>query len=355
MTNPLSHLTSDIRDGNPYAGETISRGIEYDRFEASTHYINGSVFSHPYRAGSRALVQRVQPMPVISGKEWADFGCGTGISTLELAVQHPTFMITAIDASPGMLELAQHKFHKPFAESSSLGELRNVKDTALKKYLQEFRKESESYHVNVRFMLGDLRNHSFISDESLSGAVAYQFVHWMDKEEGGLLKFFKDLHRMLKPGATLAWSTAAHWLGNYGYDKDVYPRGERWFHDNAFKYHFLDELAKRVPFTANYQPIKPPHTFNSVRDITAQAGLVTEKAGMFYHDYDLGVFMTNHIPGIARDIITKGMTADKPMPEEEQQRIINECLQACVVNPKAMGDTQRKIQFVPMFTTTKQS
>ncbi len=344
-----SQFTGNVQTGNPYKGD-INRGIDYDLFEANTHYLDrdGKVpfLSHPYRAGNRAMMKHLEAR---IGQRVLDTGSGTGISTLELAAQNQGIIIQGIEISEGMCNIARFKFgHNDWKEVHESIENRAginpPKDyQALLNYWKEFRNEAAPHKERVNFINGDLKNLDQFPNEAFDHATGYCVPHWMGKGDE-LVKFFTDISRILKPKGTYVWATAAHW-----FDDGSYPRRERWFLFNEFIQGYLEEARKisGKQFDA-YAPPTPQHDMESISEITSKAGMRTEKAGMFYHDYDLQTIMMNHCAGIARDKL------QNKLPAADIERVIIEARAQTVKNPAAMSDTQHKIQFVPIFRTTKQ-
>lgn len=321
---------------NPYRGD-IGKGVDYDRFEATTPFIesgaNHALLSTIYRAGAHRLVKHLDTVPK---NRIADIGCGTGIATLELLLNHHGIEALGIEISDGMRYVAEYKFGK-----NDGAELPATVDAATRAYWENFRDLAATFS-NVSFQQGDMRKLP-LADSALDGAVANQVIHWMN-DDADIGKAFGEVHRVLRPGASFVWNTASHF-----YNHARFPSAEYAFTNNdVFKY-FVDELRTRSKKDLVHAPNVVRHNFDTLSAIAAKQGFSTLNVGTFLHDFDLRTLLTNHIPRIGYALLdTKGVSP------EEAQRLVNESLAALVTNPQALADTKRRYAIVPILKSTKQ-
>lgn len=107
----------------------------------------------------------------LSGDESViDAGCGTGLVTAALAARVPRGRLTAVDASPAMLEAARETLSAEIAAG------------------------------RVRLLLGDLLHLSSVVDAASADVVfSTATFHWIDDHA----RLFREVHACLKPGGRL--------------------------------------------------------------------------------------------------------------------------------------------------------
>lgn len=328
-------FTGDPSKGNPYEGDR-GTGIQYDSYEANNLLVdtpNGNPQIVPtYRLLTRRLIGYLQAK---EGQRVLDLGSGTGISTLEALTQNPGILVTGVEKSQGMLEVAKYKFHK--TDGREL--LAFVKDTKLLEYWRKFRDESARFEHYVQFINGDIQDMGFLGDWKADHAIGNQIMHWTD-----LTRAFTSLRRVLKDKGTLVWNTASHF-----YDDEEFPSAEYGFRYNDFLKYVLDELAsKSGTEVGDYHNLSvPKHNLETIRDTTKKAGFDTKKVGLHLNPLDFQTFIQKHVPQFARQLVKSKWS------EEELTARIDEAIAKTINNPAAFQDTRHKYDIIPIFRSIK--
>jgi len=323
----------DVSQGNPYED-----GIDYDRQECSVwlplldQVGDGPSVSTIYHGVAKRLVRNVKAEP---GQSFLDVGCGTGISTLELLLQHPEIFVLGLDESFGMLNVARYKFHK-ITGGGLLAATDG--DKGLLSYWQGFRGDSLLYGDHAEFYLGRLEDIDFLPGDSLDGAIANQSLHWIDLEIA-----FGKLGELLKEGGKLTWNTASHF-----YDDSEFPSSEFAFRYNNFFRFVLDELSGRGIELKDYRNLaRPTHSFDSIREISLKHGFETDQVAIHLIRKDLQIFIDQYVrPLIGQLIVSE-------VEPEELERITQEAIAKAVNSPQALRDKQHKYEINPIFVSTK--
>jgi ubiquinone/menaquinone biosynthesis C-methylase UbiE len=231
-------FTGDSSKGNPYQGD-IKKGIAYDAYEAESNIIEQKrdypQILKPYQAVVQRLIKGFSATPyfsVINGDIVLDVGSGTGISTLELLSQYHGITVLGLELSPGMLEVANYKFHKNNGKKL----LSHVTNQRLLDYWNEFREKSEKYKNQVNFILGDIQTTHEIALESIDCVIANQVLHWTD-----LSVSFRQFDRFLETNGQVLWNTASHF-----YNDSKFPSEKYGFRYNDFLGFVMDEVAKKA-------------------------------------------------------------------------------------------------------------
>jgi len=330
----MSNLKDAVFSGSVSQGNPHQDGIAYDTYEANFNVIeqdgNHSLILTPYRAEAKKLIKHLFAE---KDQRILDLGSGTGISTLELLSQNPEVYALGVEVSEGMLQIARYKFHQVNGDEL----LKQVDDSKLLRYWQDFRTESERYKDQVEFILGDFQEIDDIEPESIDGAIGNQFMHWTD-----LSKSFKQLYRFLKRDRHVVWNSASHF-----YDDSKFPSSEYGFRYNDFLRFILDEVGKRVR-VRDYKTLSiPEHNLDSIKTITSEQGFETEQVATYLLPVDLQVFIKNHVPAFVRNLIIPKMS------KNEIKDITQEAIANAINNPKALEDTQHKYEIIPIFKSTK--
>ncbi|MFP4400485.1 MAG: class I SAM-dependent methyltransferase [Candidatus Woesearchaeota archaeon] len=324
---------------NPYDGDLI-KGIEYDSYESRYLDLDSSNgFTKPttgYRKIAKSLAEKLVLEP---DSQIVDLGCGTGISTLEVALHNPDSEILAIDLSIGMLTIARYKFHKIEQNNSTKIDKASAHEINLADYWHQFREESYPCKNNITFVNMNFLSGDF-SPEPLDGIYANQVLHWNPLDET-----FQKLGTLLKDKSSIVWNTASHF-----YDDETFPSAEFGFRYNDFFGFFLDNLSKRINIIKDYRNnSRPSQNTESVKRISSENGFDTEQVGLDLTYSDLSMVLKYQIPNLVKEV-----TDIEKLAETEQRRFINEAIQKTTINPKALSDTKHKYDIVPIFKSTKQ-
>ena len=284
------------------------------------------------RLNSRRVIIRSSLLP---GQTALNLGSGTGISTLELFSQKLPASVIDIESSDGMLLVAKYKFHQDGGKSF----LKSVNNKKLLRYWRWFRTESIKYKNLVTFIQDDFQTINSLKPESVDGAVAVQFMHWTN-----IVKSFAQLKKCLKIGGEIVWDSASHFFN----DKK-FPAAKYGFRYNDFLAYVLEEVCSKGKWQAkDYRTLsKPPHSIDTIKEITASQGLETTHLATYLNPVDFLVFAQNHVPVFVQQLIIS-----KTDPEELEKRI-REAIGKAVVNPKALKDTEHKYDIVPVFKSVK--
>jgi SAM-dependent methyltransferase len=312
----------------------LDSAIEYDSYEAHTPMIEqnerGSRLTTNYRHVARLLVSH---FPAALGDRVLDLGSGTGISTLELLCQHPSLSVVGVEMAKGPYKLAKFKFHKIAGRR-----FRHEKDPALQAYWDAFRKESERFSDQIRFVnrdfLDDKISTSRMFRQKFDGAIGNQFVHNTYEYQ-----CFKQLKEVLKPGAHFVWNTASH----YCYDGKI-PPAEHSFRYNEFLKYVLDEVNKTMQTKDMCEQPKTHYSIGWIKRMTWEFGFATSHLATYLIPVDMQTFIHYHVPPIVR-----GLMKEK---HEDADSIIQNAIGEAIKNPFAMSDTRHKYEIIPVFSST---
>ena len=280
-------FTGSNKQGNPYL-DGIEKGIAYDIYEANTpviKQIDGQpTITSMYRDGARELISHFSAK---HGQTIMDLGSGTCIATLELLSQNPQIHVVGVEVSKGMLDVGNYKFHKADGK-----ELKNVNDSKLQQYWDDFRKESRKYKEQVTFINADFQTIDTIEEESIDGAIANQFAHWTD-----IPTTFSKLHEILKPGKSIVWNSASHF-----YEDAQFPSLEYGFRYNHFLECVLKEISKEYTVEDYKKLSRPQHTYETIKEITEKQGFDTKQVATYLVPVDLQIFVKNHVPVVVKEL-----------------------------------------------------
>lgn len=134
----------------------------------------------PYQRLVRAMARAMDPQP---GDRWLDAGCGSGAMTEVICTRTGgQCSISAIDSSRTML--THLKYRKL-----------DIKDVNL-----------ETFEADLRYPLQFSDNHF----DGVVGNLVFCYIdRWHEGQEGieAMQCCFKEVHRVLKPGGKIVWST----------------------------------------------------------------------------------------------------------------------------------------------------
>lgn len=168
-------------------------GTVTDEFDHAAAAYDRLVAAHPgYHRDLRTSVRRLALPGPGTGLRLLDLGCGTGASTTALLDAFPTARIVGVDASPGMLEVAETKqwpsnvtFHRARAEEMTperVGELlEGPADAVLCAYLIRNLPDPDLFLASVRALLrpgGRLALHEYSVADSLPARAVWNTVCW---------------------------------------------------------------------------------------------------------------------------------------------------------------------------------
>jgi ubiquinone/menaquinone biosynthesis C-methylase UbiE len=327
-------FTGSLTQGNPYEGD-LDKGIEYDRKEVTNQFIGQagdySVILLPYRESAKRLVSKI---PTGSGDTILDIGSGTGIASLEVLLQYPGKSVVGIEISAGMRKLCQYKFH----QENGAEFIEQVKDERILSYWAAFRKESLPFKNNATFLLDDFQKTDAIKEESIDAAISSQAIHWMD-----LPTAFGQLRRFLKNGASIVWSSASHF-----YDDSEFPAAEYGFRYNDFMKAVMGELRSMGVKVGDYLLLsRPQYHLDSLQAVLKKQGFNTKKAAASLIPIDLQVFVRDHVPRYAKELIKT------PIEEIEKEHLVKQAIAHAITDHSALNDSKRKYEIVPVFISTK--
>lgn len=332
-------FTGSLTQGNPYEGD-LDKGIEYDRCEVNSPFIeqvgDSPAILLPYRESAKKLVRKI---PTRSGNTILDIGSGTGIASLEVLLQYPGKSVVGIEISAGMQKLCKYKFH----QENGAEFIEQVKDEKLRGYWDDFRKESLPFRNNATFLLDDFQKTDAIKEESIDAAISSQVIHWMD-----LPTAFGQLRRFLKNGASIVWSSASHF-----YDDSEFPAAEYGFRYNDFMNAVMSELRSMGVKVGDYLLLsRPQYNLDSLQAIVKKQGFSTQKVVTSLIPIDLQVFVRNHVPRYAKELIK---TQIEGIEKEHlvKQAIANVITDHSVTDHSPLNDTKHKYEIVPVFISTK--
>ncbi len=338
-------FTGDSSKGNPYEGD-IQKGIDYDLYEANfpvpEEEGNPPRFLQGYRAGAKRLLQHSLTHNGLDNPSTVlDLGSGTGIATLEALLRFPSARVTGVEISPGMMAVARYKFNQEEGEElkKALPAPEELQYKTLLAYWDSFRKETAPHQRKVEFREGSILDLSFLEPESIEIVNANQVMHWAGEK---LPIVFQHLHRVLKINGEVLWNSASHF-----YSDSHFPGTEYGFRYNDFLGFVMDEINKKVEVKDYHTLAKPVHNWDSVKELTCQQGFATEQVSTRLEPIDLQVFIKNHVPVFAKQLMVGEMA------EEEKSRLINEAIAKAATNDKALQDIKHKYDIVPMFRSVK--
>lgn len=327
--------TGSAKEGNPYTGD-MDKGMAYDAYESSVKVIDSSgdtpFVTTTYRAIARKLVQSL-PANVKSSQHILAIGSGTGIDTLEVFVQNRASTVTGIEQSEGMQQLARYKFN----QAKGNDQISSNPNKTLQNYWNAFRAESAPYQDRVSFVVGDFLKIQPSDVLPVDAAVANQVVHWMD-----MPSLFSHMNGFLQPGGNFLWNTASHF-----YDDPQFPVKQYGFRYNDFLKYVLEEVSKKVDVGDYFSLAQPPHTLESVLEVTRRSGFATEHVSTNMTLIDLQTYIANHVPVFVKKLIKE------PIEEDEANSLIRDALAKTINNPNAFKDTEHKYEFVPLFRSMK--
>ena len=328
-------FTGSKDKGNPYTGD-LNKGISYDHYEANFPSISEDGHFPKIVNGYRHNAERlIGHLNAVGKGRVLDIGSGTGIATLELLFQNKSEEVIGLELSPGMLIVAQYKFHKN--DGAELLEI--VEDKKLLGYWEKFRAESFQYRNRVEFLQGDVQEDLGINHESIDGAIANQVMHWTD-----LSKSFGKLAEILRPGAEIVWNSASHF-----YNDSRFPAEKFGFRYNNFLANVLENVCLNGGLASkDYTSLaRPSYNFESIRETTKQQGFTTTQIGTSLEHVDLQTFVQNHVPVFVKQLITSQVD---PIELEEK---IKEGISRAILDPQALNDTNHKYDIVPIFRSVK--
>lgn len=309
---------------------------DMDSYDAHTVFCDNSKphgeIIGPYRAGARRIVNflNAKQNDVI-----LDAGCRTGNTTLEAFMQYPIRKVIATEANKERIAVAQYKFHQ--------GSQPPMNDMSVHPAWDAFRAQSAQYKDRVEFIANDITKLDSVSEGSIDAAIAHLSIRVSDPVTAK--QQFSTLHKLLKPGADVIWSTACG-----AFTDERLPAADHYFMQNDFLKQFVLELRRASPVGFEYSlPAPGTMTLDSVKEYTHAAGFETEQIGTFVHnsDADFQTLIAYHIPDIVKTAL------GGKLPPEEEQKVFHQALAETLKNHDALSDTEHKVNVVPIFRSTK--
>ncbi len=303
--NPFLHLQGAHYSDNPFL-KPLESAVKYD-------YINAHLPTEKedpvctrllpiYEWTASVLIETLVSQASLSGSRVLDLGCGTGAATLMLPQQIKRLkLVTGIDESPGMLEVAKYKFNQTNGEEFETRVkliLGGTIPPRLEDYWAKARAQTASGSVPVKFVQGDLRNITTLVKKEYDAAIANHSLHWLGDD---LPRFFQALNQVLKPGGLVAWNTASDFVNDPNY-----PSLQYGFHYNDFTGMICEKLRERgYTIGDNYQFRKPRWEKREIVDYIQDNGFSLERTRTVLIHNDFQRYISFDLPLMLGGLATK--------------------------------------------------